>query len=90
MSLPGGRGLRAAGGLRAAWERQQQAVQLAAVAGRIPHLASSKPALFAAQLRPVLAALRQARPEEGEVASEEEDTSSEEEEEAEPDRKSVV
>ena len=59
MSLPGSRGLRAAGGMRAAWERQQQAAALAATAGRIPLLAASKPAFFAAQLRAVLAALQQ-------------------------------
>lgn len=60
MSLPGGRGVRAAGGLRAAWEQQQQAAQLAAVVGRMPQLGASKPAFFAAQLLPVLTALRQA------------------------------
>ena len=68
MSLPrgpgggsiGGRQLRAAGGLRAAWERQQQAAELAALAGRAPQLGRSKPAFFAAQLQPVLLALRQA------------------------------
>lgn len=60
MSLPGARGLRAAGGLRAAWERQQQAAQLATAVRRIPQLATSKPAFLAAQLGPVVAALRQA------------------------------
>ena len=46
--------------LRAAWERQQRAAELAACVARIPQLAHSKPAFFAAQLQPVLAALRQA------------------------------
>lgn len=59
-------GLRGASGLRTAWERQQQAAQLAASAGRIPHQARSKPAFLAAQLQPVMAALRQAAQEQQE------------------------
>lgn len=58
MSLPGSRGLRAAGGMRAAWERQLQAATLAAAAGRILRLAASKPAFFSTQLHAVLAALQ--------------------------------
>lgn len=50
--------MRAATGMRALWERQQRAAELAAVADRIPTLARSKPAFLAAQLRPVLAALQ--------------------------------
>lgn len=46
--------------LRAAWERQQRAAELAAVVARIPQLGRSKPAFFTAQLQPVLAALRRA------------------------------
>lgn len=46
--------------LRAAWERQQRAAELAAAVARIPQLTRSKPAFFAAQLQPVLAALRRA------------------------------
>jgi hypothetical protein len=47
------------GGLRAAWEHRQQAAELAAAAVRLPGLTRSKPALLAAQLQPVLAALVQ-------------------------------
>jgi hypothetical protein len=46
--------------LRAAWERRQQAAELAAAVAQLPTHAGSKPALFAAQLLPVVAALHQA------------------------------
>ncbi len=56
--------------LRAAWERQQRAAELAAAVACIPQLARSKPALFAAQLQPVLAALRWAAEAEQEAEEE--------------------
>lgn len=57
--------------LRAAWERQQRAAELAAAVARIPQLTRSKPAFFAAQLQPVLAALRRAAAAEQEEEQEE-------------------
>ncbi|PRW58655.1 thiol-disulfide oxidoreductase [Chlorella sorokiniana] len=56
--------------LRVAWERQQRAAELAAAVARIPQLARSKPAFFAAQLQPVLLALRQAAEAEKEAEGE--------------------
>lgn len=63
-------------GLRASWERRQQAAGLAAAVAQLPALARSKPAFFAAQLQPVLQALRQA-------TAFSEDSSSDSEEESE-------
>ena len=60
MAPSHGAGRRSAGGLRATWERQQRAAELAAAAERMPRLARSKPAFLAAQLQPVLLTLRQA------------------------------
>ncbi|KAI3433522.1 hypothetical protein D9Q98_003332 [Chlorella vulgaris] len=45
-------------GPRATWEQRQQAAELAAAAARLPALARSKPAFLAAQIQPVLSALR--------------------------------
>lgn len=56
--------------LRAAWERQQRAAELVAVVARIPQLGRSKPAFFAAQLQPALAALRRAADAEDQGAEE--------------------